>query len=168
MAGLVCSMPRGLGGAIAGIFIASEKNYPYTPLSASLGFAILGAIGGLIVWIWGRRSSEPQPVESTAPIRSIQESSILSHRFAWKAILAGLFGLGFNHASVIFAQKKWLMPVVGGSFLIAIGLAGFIYPPLLSGKQKDVSLTWWSHVLIAAFVLLGIMIGCYLWFVVYK
>jgi hypothetical protein len=154
------------GAAIAGVFIAADPRFPFSPVQSGLGGAVLGALAGLIVWLGDRRG--PAPNETVPLIPPGDGVSRVSRVPALSLLTFGLTAIVANHLIAITLHKKIFALVLGGPVLVGFGLASCLYPSLLTGKRDGGPPSLWVNLVAALFGLAGLGLAGYMWFVMYR
>ncbi len=154
-----------IGGGLGGLALAGDPKNQFPGWQTSLAGAVAGLAAGFIVWCFDRRRSSserlPEMVCTTIAVRKP------SRWTGFCLLAAGLACLGVNHALALFAQKKFLPLVIGGSFLAAVGLGGIVLPQLFAPARAGEKMPWWVHVVGGALAVGGLAVGFYLWLMVY-
>ena len=152
----------GIACGVAGIGISAKPGFPFTVAESGLFGVAIGALVGLVVWFVNRKQNdglllnpESQPDHADAPPRPLSAMYLLA--------LGAVF-LGSNHLLVVYFHRKWFLLVVVGALFSALGFIGLFVN--ISGNQRP--LRWWEHFLSAVFVIAGLLVGLYLWVVVYR
>jgi hypothetical protein len=154
------------GGSIGGLALTGKPHFPFPPVYAALGGAVLGLFAGFVAWLFMWLQGEDYFATDTAT--SVVARPIHSSRwFGFLLMIAGMSFLMANHALVVTAGKKWFALVCGGSFFVTVGLAGLILPQILTTGVTGQKVPLWGHLVGGILALGGIALGLYLWLVVY-
>ena len=152
------------GGGLAGLAFAGDPTNHFSGWQTSLAGTVAGLAAGLIVWgLDRRRPSSERPREMT----SARIAAGMNSRWTGFCLLAvGLAGLGVNHALALFARKKFLPLVIGGSVLAAIGLSGILLPQLFTPGTAGEKMPLWVHIVGGILAVAGLALGLYFWLMV--
>jgi hypothetical protein len=153
----------GCGGGLAGLALSGNPRFPFPTVYATLGGVALGVLAGLIVRLQDK-------LRCRNPAVPRDRWAITAPSSRWLGFLlmaAGIGCLAANHALVVTTGKKLFPLVIGGSFFLAVGLAGAILPQILTGGATGERLPWWGHLLGGALAAGGLALGLYLWLAVY-
>jgi hypothetical protein len=151
---------------MAGAALLGDPKFPYSPVYTILGGAVLGTLAGFIVWVSALRRSPSMERDRDLP--HPMKSIVVSRWIGLGLLTAGLACLGVNHALVVLGHEKWFELVVGGAFLLGIGLIGILAPNALVAGMTGERLPIWVHVMSGVLAIGGLGLGFYLWIVVYK
>ena len=155
----------GVGGGLGGLALAGDPTNQFPAWQSSLAGAVAGLAAGLIVWGFDRRRSGSKRLRKVA--RAPLAAGKGSRWTGFCLLAAGLACLGLNHALALFAQKRFLPLVIGGSFFAAVGLGGILLQQLFTPTTAGEKVPWWVHVVVGVLAVGGLAVGLYLWLVVY-
>jgi hypothetical protein len=182
-----------IGGGMAGLFVLIDQSrrhvrFPISTLKAILGGVALGVIAVQLVWIRdllrrGERRpgsivlSSVVPESDGLPSRDVPRRGGAAPRSMAAAVLAsGLWLLCLNHVMATALHRIYPALIIGGSFMVVLGLGGLLNPLLMPGpkpatsrKLDGDSVAWspsmalWSTLLFA----MSVGLAVYLWKYVY-
>lgn len=155
----------GCGGGLGGLAITGDPRFPFPPLQATLAGVALGVLAGLIVWVWDTLKRAVDTPPSAVIRRAVTAPS--SRRKGILFILGGIGCLVANHILVVAGGEKFFHLIVGGSFFLAIGLAGVLLPQILTAGATGERVSWWGHLAGGILAVAGLALGMYLWLAVY-
>jgi len=162
--------------------------FPISPLKAMLGGVALGVIAVQIVWIRDLlRRGEGRPGSIVLPSvvpesrelasRDVPRSGGAAPRSMATAVFAsGLWLLGLNHVVAAALHRIYPALIIGGSFMVVLGLGGLLNPQLMAGPKPETphrsdgdSVTWSPKMVLWCALLIGMSVGLsvYLWKYVY-